>query len=296
MNITPAARLLDQAKRIRSVYAGPVQQLANERSSLGRVSHDTREQASTLESRADALKMAQASTSMLAKMWSEGKLDQLQQVASEAAAQASANPFAAISLSIRQGLSNGLSGKRDEELDAMEGAIHLSGAMGKEPAQYATNLNQALTDNYYGIPGGWLQGEVTPQTLSNASQSMSKQAETDLAQAGQLYDQAAQQWKSVEDVQKKLDLAFASRRDPALFAQKKELAKAFFAELDAEAQQNPSIGKELQGLAKEAGQGWLQPGGMLTSYRAQLARNNGEANKVDWKKMVGQFESTSFGR
>jgi len=52
----------------------------------------------------------------------------------------------------------------------------------------------------FGIPGVWLQGEVTPQSLSNASQSMASQAETDLAQADQLYDQAAQQWKSVDDV------------------------------------------------------------------------------------------------
>jgi len=290
-----AAKLLNQYQQVRSFYGGPVEKLGNERSKLERESHNTREQGDRFSSESRGLQLGQASTQILSRCWLEGRLPDLQKLASEVAAQASGNALASLALSTRSGLSSVLSGKEDEQGFAAEGAVILAGAMGNDPSKYAENLNQAI-GREFGGQAAWFQGEVTPQSVADASVAIGERARQADQEAGQLYTQAQEQWSLVDNVQQQLNERFSSRRDPALFAQKKAAAQEFFAEFEAQAQQNPEIARELQTLGKEQGERFLSASGMLTSYRAQLTRHEGDVEKLDWRKLVGQFEATSFGR
>ena len=295
---SPAANLLNQAAKVRSFYADPVEALGAERSRLGQVSHQTREQADSFSSQADSLGQAQASLKALTRVWSQGQLGQLQEIAAQVAAEASANPFASIALNTRQGLASVLGGKRNPEEDALEGAVVLAGAMGTEPAKYADNLNQALQQNYYGLPAQkWVEGEVTPTSLEGVTQTMASQAEVAKSQAEGLYQKASQEWGGVDGVQKQLNTLFATRRNPQSVAQRIEAAKTFVVNLHAEAQANPQITKEMRELNKElkTSASWIQSDSLLASYNSQLAKSGGDLNKVDWKKLLGQMERTSFG-
>ncbi|MBN9418474.1 hypothetical protein ABS71_17450 [bacterium SCN 62-11] len=288
-----AAKLLNQYQQVRSLYAGPVEQLGVQRSQAVSRSHQTREQADTFAGECRNLELGQESTRLLARIWAGGGLQAAQKLAAEIAAETSGNVLASMALSTRHGLATGLSGKEDDSF-ASEGAVLLAGAMGDDPAKYADNLNAAIGREFRSSQSSWLQGEVTPDSLYALSDKMaerSRQAEQD---ATRLHAQAKDEWKVVEGIQGQLNQRFASRIDSKLFAEKKAAAQEFFAEFDAQDKENPGIGRELQSLAKENGEHFLSASGMLTSYRAQMTRNHGEVDKLDWRKLVGQFEHTSF--
>jgi hypothetical protein len=288
-----AAKLLNQYQQVRSMYAGPVEQLGVQRSEAVSCSHETRKQADTFSSESRGLELGQQSTRLLANIWAGGGLEAAQKLASDIAAEASGNALASLALSTRHGLSTALSGKEDDSFSS-EGAVLLAGALGSDPARYADNLNAAIQRQFGTSESSWLQGEVTPDSLYALSDKLGERSEQAEQKAGSLQAQAKDEWKVVEDIQGQLNRRFASRADKKLFAEKKAAAKEFFAEFDAQDKANPGIGRELQSLAKENGEHYLSATGMLTSYRAQMTRHQGEVDNLDWHKLVGQLERTSF--
>ena len=288
-----AAKLLNQYQQVRSFYAGPVEQLGVQRSQAERRSHQTREQADTFAGESRNLELGQESARLLGRIWAGGGLQAAQKLAADIAAEASGNVLASMALTTRHGLAVSLTGQEGGNF-ATEGAVLLAGAMGDDPSKYADNLNAAIQREFRSSHS-WLQGEVTPDSLYELSDKMAERSQQAEQDASKLYAQAKDEWKVVDGIQGQLNERFSTRRDSRLFAEKKAVAQQFFAEFDAQDKENPGIGRELQGLAKENGEHFLSASGMLTSYRAQMTRNNGEVDKLDWRKLVGQFDRTSFG-
>jgi hypothetical protein len=293
-----AASLLQKATKVRSFYADPVDDLGQKRGALSRTSHETREQADTFSSQADSLVQAQSSVKALAQIWSQGRLEELQELGTEVAAEMSSSPFAFLGLGTRQNLASALGGSKESEEMAVEGAVVLAGAMGSDPESYAQNLNVALDRNYYDLPDrNWVEGTPSPENLLQTAKSMDTEAKLAASKADTLYQQASDEWKAVDEVQGELDQRFDSRRDKGLRTKRIDAAKSFLADFEAEATENPEITKDLRALAKET-QSTAQRisfDGLLNSYRSQLRKNEGDVEKLNWGKLLRQFERTSFG-
>jgi hypothetical protein len=279
--------------QVRSHFAAPHQKLIEQRDSCERDYREVYERANELGMQADGLKSACGAVSVLSKLMASGQLEQLQQIATEQAAAQAGNPFAFLGLRTREGLTQVFGGTQSQEDQLawqVAGAANLADALaGEKPTEKV--MSQLSRD--YALKGSLpsLQGTSQEDIATWASQLQSLAQDTG-SQATQTHQVAEQRWAAVSDTQTSLDTHWQSRHHNK--GQRIADAKAFMLELHQADLAQPGIISEVRNQAPAECKPWLNKG-LLDSFRAQLKRTNGDTEAVDWKKVLGQLERTSFG-
>lgn len=288
-NITSS--LLGKAAKVRSFYADPVEKLVGERRSLEKECVEISDQANSLRVSAENVKGARDGIRVLSKLWAGGDLEELKKIGRSMVQSMAGDPLSGIALGTLQQLDG-----TDAQTKAIQTAAVLANVMGEEPANYAVNLNKGLQTLYSEFPtGDWFQGEVSPSTLRKTFQQMVKESTSLEARAQGTEQQVAMKREERNDVQSQLDSLFQNRRRNVHFEEKKAVAMAFYSDLKAVSDELPELSKEMRAVAKAEGENlWYNPKSMLSFYDQQMEKHDGNVDKLDWKRLVRQFEKTSI--
>ncbi|MHB2019618.1 MAG: hypothetical protein ACYCW6_21960 [Candidatus Xenobia bacterium] len=242
----------------------------------------------------DGLSAVRPAVRILAKCVAQGHLELLRQSAHDMAhklAQAgSARPFCQMAMTTLKSVGQLIGGPTEW---TSTGVLRLAGASDlDQELKHELLLSDERRHQIH--PQPFIEGELSVDKLNQLEHWMAHESSRTTADLQQIQQQSKALGAQVDKLQHQLQDHWKTRHDPTLLSQRVSLARAFVISLDQAERNAPGTLQDMAnrataviGLSKR-----LFPSDVLRSYRALLRRAGGDANKVDWMKLLHQLERT----